>query len=57
MSQYWYCLTHNTVEGEVGCPNDERLGPYDTEAEAANALEKARERSEAWDNDPRWTDD
>lgn len=50
MSQWWYCLVHQRVETE-GCPNSERLGPFDTEAEAANALEIARERNEQWDRD------
>ena len=54
--KYWYCLTHHTVEGEDGCPNQDRLGPYDTEAEASRALEKVEERNEEWDNDPDWND-
>ncbi len=57
MSQFWYCLTHDRVEGRDGCRNQDRLGPYDTEAEAARALESARERTEAWDNDPDWNDE
>ena len=36
---------------------DDRLGPYDTEAEAAHALEKVEERNEEWDNDPKWNDE
>lgn len=54
---YWYCITHHQVEGEDGCPNKDRLGPYDSESEAARALEKAAERTEEWDNDPRWNDE
>ena len=54
---YWFCLKHNAVEGEDGCPNKDRLGPYESEADASRALEKARERSEAWDEDPAWNDD
>jgi hypothetical protein len=54
---YYYCLVHHTVEGRSGCPGRDRLGPYPTEAEAARALEKVKERNEAWDNDPRWNDD
>ncbi len=54
---YWYCLKHHTVEPTEGCPNKERLGPYDTETEAAGALEKAAARTEAWDEDPVWNDD
>lgn len=55
--QYWYCLKHRTVEGEEGCANAHRLGPYPTAAEAEQALERVEERNEAWDNDPAWNDD
>jgi hypothetical protein len=55
--EYWFCLTHKAVEGEDGCRNQDRLGPYASEAEAARALEKAEERNEAWENDPNWNDD
>ncbi|HEX5086409.1 MAG TPA: hypothetical protein VFV89_01290 [Nocardioides sp.] len=54
---YWYCLNHHAVEGQDGCDYKDRLGPYDTEEEAARALEKVKERNEAWDNDPRWNDE
>ena len=42
--------------GHDGCAYKDRLGPYDTEAEAARALEKVKERNEEWDNDPNWND-
>lgn len=48
---YWWCLKDSKVEGDIGCANADRLGPFDTEAEAANALQKAKERNEAWDQD------
>ncbi|WP_435769453.1 hypothetical protein [Nocardioides sp. SYSU DS0651] len=54
---FWFCLKHHAVEGDAGCPSKDRLGPYETEAEAARALEKAAERTEAWDEDPVWNDD
>ncbi|MFC5730529.1 MULTISPECIES: hypothetical protein [Nocardioides] len=54
---FWFCLKHHAVEGEDGCPSKDRLGPYASEAEASRALETARERSEAWDEDPVWNDD
>lgn len=57
MNEYWYCLTHHAVEGPDGCKWADRLGPYETEAEAARALEKVEERNQAWDDDPRWNDD
>jgi len=53
---YWWCLTHERAEGRDGCANTVRLGPFDTKEEAEQALETARKRSEAWDNDPKWND-
>ncbi len=55
--EYWWCLDHNTVETGEGCANTVRLGPFSEYAEAETALERARERSEEWDTDPRWNDD
>ena len=55
VAQFWYCLVHKKVEGEEGCPNSERLGPFDTRAEAENAIELAHERNEQWDrNEDEW---
>jgi hypothetical protein len=54
--KWWFCLNHHTVEGEQGCHNRDRLGPYATEAEAARALERVEERNREWDNDPNWND-
>jgi hypothetical protein len=57
MAEYWYCLKHKTVEGEDGCRNQDRLGPYDSSDAASRALDKVQERNEDWDNDPDWNDD
>jgi hypothetical protein len=57
MAEYYYCTKHQAVEGEHGCRAKHRLGPYATEAEAANALERVEERNEDWENDPKWNDD
>jgi hypothetical protein len=58
MSEKWYfCLNHHRVEGPDGCAPSDRLGPYPSEVEAANALAKVQQRNEEWDNDPRWNDD
>ena len=58
MTERWYyCVKHHQVEGKRGCPALHRLGPYPSEAEAANALAKVEERNQQWDNDPRWNDD
>ncbi len=54
---YWFCVKHHAVEsGPDICPPIDRLGPYDTEADAQRALEKAAERNESWDDDPNWND-
>ena len=45
---WFYCLKHRTVEGPVGCRAKDRLGPYETREEAEHALEKVKERNEAW---------
>ena len=50
---YWWCLKHERVEGEQGCGHAVRLGPYETEAEAADALDKAHRRTEEWDRQDR----
>jgi hypothetical protein len=47
--RWYYCLRHNTVEPEPGCPAKDRLGPYATQEEAARALDKVRERNKEWD--------
>ena len=56
MSEFWYCLKHGQVEGTGGCKNADRLGPYPTQADAARALEKVKERNQQWDEDPNWND-
>lgn len=54
--QWYYCLTHHVVEPYGACKAIERLGPYDTPAEAAKALEKAEERNREWEEDPRFNE-
>lgn len=53
---YWYNLTTRQVE-ENDDPDRARsadlMGPYDTEAEAAGALEQAQANTEAWDAEDR----
>lgn len=46
---WYYCLHHKRVEPADGCANAERLGPYATEADAADALELAKRRNEEFD--------
>jgi hypothetical protein len=55
VAQWWYCLVHQKVEPETGCPNSERLGPFDTADEASHALEVAAKRNEEWEaGDDEW---
>ena len=46
---YYWCLDHERVEGEDGCPNYRRMGPYATVQEAEGALDRARARTAEWD--------
>lgn len=55
--QWYYCLKHHAVEPYDGCKNEDRLGPYENQTEAANALQTVQERNDQWDHDPRWNDD
>lgn len=51
MSETWYwCLDHAEVEAGAGCPNDRRLGPYETREQAADALARARARTKEMDS-------
>lgn len=54
--RYFWCLRHERVETDTNrCPATERLGPYPSATEAQNALERVRQRNEAWDaEDARW---
>ena len=47
---YWFNVSTGSVESDENkSPSADLMGPYDTEAEAANALQTARERTEKWD--------
>ncbi|GEK86136.1 SPOR domain-containing protein [Microbacterium aerolatum] len=46
--KYWYNTTSGEVEYGYMSPAVDRVGPFDTAAAAANALQTLRERSEAW---------
>ena len=56
--KYWYNLESGKVEFGMISPSVDRVGPFDTEAEAARAPEKLEERSRAWAEeeaaDDRW---
>jgi len=46
--KYWYNLATGQVEFGMISPSADRVGPFDTEAEAVNAPELLKERSRAW---------
>ena len=54
---WWWCLKHGAVEHGAGCPNNERMGPYETQERAAGALDRARERTAAQDARDKAEDD
>ena len=53
---YWYNVSSGQVESDDNkSQGDDLMGPYDSQAEAANALQTARERTEKWDaEDKAW---
>ncbi|WP_433497175.1 hypothetical protein ACQP1K_19675 [Sphaerimonospora sp. CA-214678] len=56
--QWWFCLKHMRVEPEKACPNKDRLGPYESEEIAAQAMQRAAERNKAWaEQDREWEED
>ncbi|HCS62408.1 MAG TPA: hypothetical protein DIW46_13610 [Microbacterium sp.] len=46
--KYWYNSNTSQVEFGFLSPSADRVGPFDTEAEAANAPATLRARSDAW---------
>jgi hypothetical protein len=51
---FWYNVETGKVEpDETKSRGEDLMGPYETEAEAARALETARERTERWDEEDR----
>lgn len=46
--KYWYNLATGQVEYGMISASADRVGPFDTEAEAARAPEKLQERARAW---------
>lgn len=52
--QYWYNVESGQVEDDSDkSQGADLLGPYDSREAAANALETAREKTEAWDEQDR----
>ena len=48
---YWYNLKTGEVEFGFESPSFDRVGPFDSRAEAENALETLRTNSARWDVD------
>lgn len=58
METGWYwCLEHHAVEPYDGCRSADRLGPYPTKGEAAEAIHKVHTRNDQWDHDPVFNDE
>jgi hypothetical protein len=51
---WWFNLNTQAVEEGEGDPNSQRLGPYETQQEAAGVLDRMRQRNETWDEQDRW---
>ncbi|ALV45465.1 hypothetical protein MB46_08150 [Arthrobacter alpinus] len=49
MAQYWYNVETHEVEKDAQSGWKSLIGPYETHAEAEQALAKVRERNEAAD--------
>ena len=50
-TEYYFNTSTQMVEKGRQSSWEHLMGPYDTPEEAANALEIARKRSKAWDDD------
>ena len=46
--KYWFNIRTKQVELGLKSSSENRIGPFDTEAEAANAEAVVKARSEAW---------
>lgn len=56
--EFWFNLDTGEVEEGRVSAWDRRIGPYPTRAAAMAALDKARARTEAWDEaDRAWKDE
>ncbi|GEB50149.1 MULTISPECIES: hypothetical protein [Streptomyces] len=53
---WFFNVDTGQVEEGPQSPGKHRLGPYGSREEAERALESARERTQQWENDPRWRD-
>ena len=56
--QYWFTVDTKQVETDETRSQDANvLGPYDSEQDASNALQRVADNNEDWDEeDRRWND-
>ncbi|ROT31383.1 hypothetical protein [Micromonospora sp. HM5-17] len=56
-TRYFWCVRHHRAETDADvCAARYVLGPYASVADAEQALERVRQRNEAWEaEDARWT--
>jgi hypothetical protein len=52
---FWFCETHHVVEPFDGCGSHNRIGPFDTEEAASQALQTIAARERRYDaEDAEW---
>lgn len=51
VEKYWYNMKTGLVEKGLKSSSLYRIGPFDTEAEAACALEIVKDRTETWEEE------
>ncbi|HEY8882412.1 MAG TPA: methionine aminopeptidase [Dermatophilaceae bacterium] len=55
---FWFNVSTGQVEDDANkSPQDRLMGPYDTNAEAEQALSHAKENTDRWDADDKAWDD
>lgn len=55
---FWFNVSTGQVEDDANkSPQDRLMGPYDTSAEAEQALSHAKENTDRWDEDDKAWDD
>jgi hypothetical protein len=55
---FWFCLDHHTVEGFAGCGSRNRIGPFPSQEQAAQALQTVADREQRYEAaDREWDGD
>lgn len=49
VAEYWYNVRTHEIEEDAMSDWSQLIGPYKTREEAEHALEKVRQRNEAWE--------